>query len=192
MHSNDGCRVETSSFSQDFPRLKTLRFIDVEQWAIVELQSVPQYLALSYVWGDTSKIRESLLVPGALRDLRWLIPRAVRDAIILTRELGMRYVWVDALCLVQDDPDDVERGVEIMDEIYERSWLTIIAASGHNADAGLPGIGENSRYPTVAIPVTDHISVGLYVPLHKFWTAPSISRERGRMHFKLQNPTSVI
>ncbi|KLO82040.1 tol protein [Fusarium fujikuroi] len=41
--------------------------------------------------------------------------------------------------------EDLERGINVMDLIYERSLLTIIAASGNDADAGLPGVRARSR-----------------------------------------------
>ncbi|KAK4445539.1 heterokaryon incompatibility protein-domain-containing protein [Podospora aff. communis PSN243] len=170
-HSHHRCGVGAGSFHDCFPGLNILRFVDVKLLAVAELQSVPKYIALSYVWGETSSVRltttsrASFMVPGYIEKAWDSIPRTIKDAIELTRSLGMRYLWVDALCLMQNDPDDVSRGVDIMDEIYERSWLTIIAASGHDADAGLPGIAEGSRCSTTAIPVTKDLSVGLHVPL---------------------------
>ncbi|KAK1755499.1 heterokaryon incompatibility protein-domain-containing protein [Echria macrotheca] len=172
-HSRHRCGVPESSFHESFPGLDVLRFVDVKLLAIAELQRVPKYVALSYVWGETSSIRltatsrSSFLVPGYLENAWDCIPRTIKDAIELTRRLGKRYLWVDALCLMQNDPDDVSRGVKVMDEIYERSWLTIIAASGHDANAGLPGIAEGSRCSNTAIRVTEDISVGIYVPLDR-------------------------
>ena len=172
-HSHHRCGLTASSFHECFPALDVLRFVDVNLLAIAELQRVPEYIALSYVWGETSSIRltttsrSSFLVAGYIEKVWDYIPRTIKDAIELTRRLGMRYLWVDALCLMQNDPDDVSRGVSMMDEIYERSWLTIIAASGHDANAGLPGIAEGSRCSTTAIPVTKDVSVGIYVPLDR-------------------------
>jgi hypothetical protein len=49
----------------------------------------------------------------------------------LVKALNERFLWVDALCLVQNDE---------MDMIYERVLMTIVAASGDNVNAGLPGV----------------------------------------------------
>jgi hypothetical protein len=151
-----------------------LRFIDVVQLSVVELRTVPRYVALSYVWGEAPTIRlttisrAALFQPGGLKKAWRFLPRTIQDAMVLVRTLGLRYLWVDALCLIQNEPDDTARGVKVMDEIYERSWLTIIAASGHNANAGLPGVREGSRYPgAAAIPVAEDVSVGLFVPLDR-------------------------
>jgi len=56
-----------------------------------------------------------------------------------------RYLWVDALCLIQDDTEDLDRGVNAMDLIYERAWLTVVAACGHDANARLPGVQNGTR-----------------------------------------------
>ncbi|KAK3312603.1 heterokaryon incompatibility protein-domain-containing protein [Apodospora peruviana] len=172
-YHSDRCRVKTGSFEDSFPGLEVVRFIDVKRSSIVELRTVPHYVALSYVWGEVSTVRltatsrPGLLLPGGIEKAWQGIPRTIKDAIELVRKLGVRYLWVDALCLIQNDPDDVSRGVKIMDEIYERSWLTIIAASGHNANGGLPGIHENSRCSSAAVPITEDVSVGLFVPLDR-------------------------
>ncbi|EXJ59372.1 uncharacterized protein A1O5_12253 [Cladophialophora psammophila CBS 110553] len=60
--------------------------------------------------------------------------------------IGQRYLWADSLCLVQDNPEDFNRGIQLMGLIYEGALLTIIAANGSSADAGLPRIhGDPNR-----------------------------------------------
>ena len=59
--------------------------------------------------------------------------------------LGERYLWVDSLCIIQDDEDDKAIQIAAMDQIYSSSVLTIAAASGDNADAGLPGMSAGPR-----------------------------------------------
>ena len=60
------------------------------------------------------------------------------------RRIGCRYLWVDALCIVQDDPDDVREQITLMCDIYSGALSTIIAAWGDNADAGLPGVSPDT------------------------------------------------
>jgi hypothetical protein len=149
---SERCTLKALDFERSFPGLDVLRFIDVRQDSIVELRTVPRYLALSYVWGEVANVRLttgnrlSLLLPGAIRKVWYTILQTIRDAIELVRRLDARYLWVDTLCLIQNDPTDLASGVNIMDQVYERSWVTIIAANGHNANAGLPGIQEGSRF----------------------------------------------
>jgi hypothetical protein len=124
---------------------------------------------LSYVWGDVPNFRltkanmRELLIVGSIEAVWDMLPRTIRNAIDLTNSLGLHYLWVDALCLLQNDHEDLQLGVSVMDYIYEWSLLTIIAASGHNADAGLPGVHEGSRKVSeLALDVKIGISLGVY------------------------------
>jgi hypothetical protein len=102
------------------------------------------YLALSYVWGGVQQ-------PKLLKDCfsAWsregglpgtALPRTIRDAISLTSQLGQRYLWVDSLCIINDDDEDRTAQIENMHFIYHQAWLTIVAAAGDDANAGLPGL----------------------------------------------------
>ncbi|KAH9215479.1 heterokaryon incompatibility protein-domain-containing protein [Leptodontidium sp. 2 PMI_412] len=134
--------------------LDVLRLIDVVKGCLVELQGPCRYLALSYVWGGvngvrlTSSTKASLMKEGALQTIRHILPRTVQDAIELVNALDERFLWVDALCLVQNDTVDMRSGIEVMDLIYEKASLCIIAASGDTANAGLPGVRWGSRLVT--------------------------------------------
>ncbi|KFA54503.1 hypothetical protein S40293_09964 [Stachybotrys chartarum IBT 40293] len=132
------------------------RVIDVIQGCVVGLGPVDEYITLSYVWGlatlakgmptaMTSNI-SSLEQPGSLA--RQDLPRTIRDAMEVCRRIGCCYLWVDAFCIIQDDPRDVRAQIALMCDTYSGSLLTIIAAWGDNADAGLPGVsGETPREP---------------------------------------------
>ena len=87
-----------------------LIFIDVELSCLVHASGSAQYLALSYVWGQISPTLElkvetanklfqvgSLTLPEFLE----LLPNTIRDAMLVTKSLGVRYLWVDRLCIVR-------------------------------------------------------------------------------------------
>jgi hypothetical protein len=103
------------------------RVIDVSKMSIVFAPIKCRYLALSYVWGTrktgrlvlTSHNEEALMKPAALTENRASIPNTIWDAITVVRKLGENYLWVDSLCLVQDDPIEIEQCVAIMDLFYE-------------------------------------------------------------------------
>lgn len=103
-----------------------------------------RYIALSYVWGDISQptltkaVLETWLSDGQLRDVE--IPRTISDAIELVQMIRYRYIWVDALCIVQDDLESRHGQISQMHEIYRQADLTIVAADGDNCSAGLPGV----------------------------------------------------
>ncbi|EQB54423.1 hypothetical protein CGLO_05752 [Colletotrichum gloeosporioides Cg-14] len=106
-----------------------------------------RYVALSYVWGQVDTYR---LLRGNVKDLMkfdgltriWeKLPRTIRDVILFTEAIGERYLWIDQLCLIQDDDNDKMPGIKHMDVIYSRAFCTAVAASGEHANAGIPGWG---------------------------------------------------
>ena len=121
------------------------RAIDVDKMCIVETPLSARYVALSYLWGKnfnqlftTTKNLAKLSQPGALEKEK--IPRTIKDTINLTRMLGERYLWTDSLALIHDD------GFQYHDDwVYARAALTVVAGSGKDANAGLPGVRKESR-----------------------------------------------
>jgi hypothetical protein len=117
--------------------------IDVTMDCLVNLPSDDDYVALSYVWGHTNNLTtvRSLVSefwkPGAFKIRK--VPRTIRDAIDLIRALDFRYLWVDSLCIVQDDDETKGQLISNMDTVYGHATLTIVAASGFDAEAGLLG-----------------------------------------------------
>ncbi|KAJ4195620.1 hypothetical protein NW755_001780 [Fusarium falciforme] len=69
----------------------------------------------------------------------------------LVRSLGERYLWVDALCLIQDHPRDMKGGIEIMNSILRGSHFAIVVASGTGMQSGIPGVRPGSRQPSQQI-----------------------------------------
>ena len=126
-------------------RVGTFRAIDVHQMCIVEPPADARFIALSYLWGKnftqlftTSENLTRLSTPGMLAKEK--LPRTIKDAIQLTRILGEKYLWTDSLALIHD------RGFQYHDDwVYARAALTIAAGSGKDANAGLPGVREESR-----------------------------------------------
>ncbi|EPE31837.1 hypothetical protein GLAREA_11919 [Glarea lozoyensis ATCC 20868] len=131
---------------EDVPRW----LMDTHQQCIVPGISAHWYLALSYVWPETRENSESvsskahsLLLdnasleefqrPGFLSsdDIIKRIPMVIIHAAEFTRRLGERYLWVDRLCIVQNDSGDggTLSQVAKMDKIYSGAYLTIIAAA---------------------------------------------------------------
>ncbi|OAP60492.1 hypothetical protein AYL99_05494 [Fonsecaea erecta] len=130
-------------------------FIDVERRCIVAADSPVRYCALSYCWGDlisqrdflklTKDTKAVLTKENVLTDEHPLLPLTIRDAILFTKTIGCRYLWVDALCILQDSEEDMQAQINHMDEIYAHATLTIVAAAGKDAWAGLPGVRQDSR-----------------------------------------------
>ena len=92
---------------------------------------------------------EILEVENSLRHHISQFPQTIQDAINCVRELGERYLWVDALCIIQDKPEGKSRLIRQMDCIYENSLVTIVAAPPNEANFplpdGLPGYRAGTR-----------------------------------------------
>lgn len=73
------------------------------------------------------------------------LPRTITDAMLLVSRFDERYLWVDSLCIMQDDAENKHDQIALMDVIYQKAILTIVAVSGKNAGAGLPGVRVGSR-----------------------------------------------
>jgi hypothetical protein len=104
---------------------------------LVEQTRRPGYAALSYCWGqDQFKTKKS-----NLDSLRSGIPvadlsKTVQDAIAVARRLGIRFLWVDCLCIVQDDEQDVATEIGRMADIYQGAIVTIVASSAKSSADG--------------------------------------------------------
>jgi Heterokaryon incompatibility protein (HET) len=82
---------------------------------------------------------------GGYADIIRAFPRTIRVAIDVTRALGYRFLWVNKFCIDQEDDGDKRAQILAMDLVYRAAELTIIAADGDNADAGLPSAHDTVR-----------------------------------------------
>lgn len=125
--------------------LPDLLVIDCEAERLVPAGAGCRFAALSYVWGRSRKSgkEEDDEEPfqADLRRRRRPLPRTVRDAMHVVRELGLQFLWVDRYCIPNDSaaPGSKHHTISNMDAIYQRAALTIVAASGAHSDHGLPG-----------------------------------------------------
>lgn len=96
------------------------------------------YTTLSHCWGVQLPIRTTRsnlhLYSQAIPPES--IPRTFREAFAVTQALGIQYIWIDALCIIQDSPEEWEKEVSIMKDVYSRSRLNIAAADSANSNEG--------------------------------------------------------
>ena len=91
-----------------------------------------QYVALSHMWGDittspplrTFKSNYQAMTMDINLDY---LPRNFFDAILVCAKLGAHYLWIDSLCIVQDDPDDWARESVAMHLVYRHALCTVVA-----------------------------------------------------------------
>jgi Heterokaryon incompatibility protein (HET) len=131
-----------------------IRLIDVQQNCLIERNEpslkTPRFVALSYVWGKakqkvmlTKSQLETFKEPGFFSKLD--LDQTVQDAMEVVLKMNERYLWIDSLCIIQDDPVDQAMQIPQMHQIYGKAILTIVAAWGNHADAGLHGVGGRGR-----------------------------------------------
>lgn len=98
-----------------------------------------EYVCLSHRWGPPEAIlkSEKATVEERMREIPLsILPPTFRDAVDFTRRIGYRYLWIDSLCIIQDDPSDWEQEAAKMGLYYENSVLTLSVLQGHDPQAG--------------------------------------------------------
>ena len=151
--SNHGGACGGSDQTRDRRAYDHFLLIDVDEEKLVELPIETRYFALSYVWGQTPNVPFTLLSNLAARKLSGSmsqqsvpnLPQTIRDALTFVKSLHERYLWVDALCIIQDDPKSKPEAVARMHEVYGGAYATIVATHGTNGNAGLPGVQPGTR-----------------------------------------------
>jgi Heterokaryon incompatibility protein (HET) len=97
-----------------------------------------EYATLSYCWG--SEQPESLTKERLPRYLEGIpvssMPQTIQDAITVTKELGLRYLWIDSLCIIQNSKEDKRAEISKMRQIFKHSLVTISAANARSVSQG--------------------------------------------------------
>ncbi|OIW25269.1 HET-domain-containing protein [Coniochaeta ligniaria NRRL 30616] len=117
---------------------------------LLEGQDVPPgsaYVALSHCWGgkipDCTTTRETLA--DRKNGIPWeSIPNTFRDAMEFTLKLGLEYIWIDSVCIIQQDPSDWVREAGRMYHVYKNAQITVGAVYAENCSEGLFS-GRNPR-----------------------------------------------
>ncbi|KXH68036.1 hypothetical protein CSAL01_10859 [Colletotrichum salicis] len=156
LESHPSCRQGTG--------IRPLRFIvlppgneEIVRIRQVHSTRIEPYVALSYCWGLGQTIKTTTV--NLARHERGIevrsLPRTIQDAIDVTRRLGIRLLWVDSLCIVQNDPALLAKEVGDMAHYYANSTVTISAAVAKSCAEGF----LNTPYP-----VGPDGFVGFYFP----------------------------
>ena len=150
MHAE--CHWNISASSASFSN-QNMYLISLSRQCLVKANGGEKYVALSYVWGaGSSQFRTTkanltfLQSEGSLceKGTRDHLPGTIQRAMHLTSLLDVDFLWVDCLCIVQDDPVHAASQINSMASIYSNSYLTLCAADGIDAESGLLGISQCS------------------------------------------------
>jgi hypothetical protein len=103
-----------------------------------DISSGQPFATLSHCWGtsympkaDRSNLHQ--LVAGI--DSSYFM-KTFLEAISITRKLGLRYLWIDSLCIIQDDKDDWNNEASLMSLVYRYCFINIAATGSPNPTGG--------------------------------------------------------
>ncbi|KAF2199762.1 HET-domain-containing protein [Delitschia confertaspora ATCC 74209] len=98
-----------------------------------------RYIALSHCWGKAQIIKttQATFEERKLGISPSQLSRTFNDAIELTRRLGIPYIWIDSLCIIQDSRSDWAKEASKMASFYKNAMLTIAATKSSSGDGGL-------------------------------------------------------
>jgi len=111
-------------------------------------------MALSHCWGGpiAMTLTSSNLTEFSTAIPHEQLPRNFQDAIDITRRLGIRYLWIDSLCIVQDSGSDWAQESAKMTAVYENAFVTICALSSPDSAHGI--LNHSGSDPSITIPIT--------------------------------------
>ncbi|PTB47615.1 hypothetical protein M431DRAFT_526026 [Trichoderma harzianum CBS 226.95] len=96
------------------------------------------YCALSYCWGGDQVLKTLRERYNQYqKELPYdQLPQTIKDALQVTRSMGLRYIWIDAFCIIQDSDEDKQTEMAKMMSIYQKTQFTISVASASAATEG--------------------------------------------------------
>jgi len=126
---------------------------------------------LSHCWGDILSQPPLRTVKGNLDDhyidVPWdNLPRNFQDAALVTLKLDLQYLWVDSLCIIQDDKEDWQEQATQMAQVYQNGVLNIAASSAPDSHAGFLHNGIHADVQKVSLPAPFE---GGYVSVTREW-----------------------
>ncbi|KAK8235133.1 heterokaryon incompatibility protein-domain-containing protein [Phyllosticta capitalensis] len=100
-----------------------------------------EYAALSYCWGSYKPACMTIPMTKEERRISWeSLPQTFRDAVMFTRGLGLKYLWIDCICIIQGDENDWRKEAGKMFDVYRGAKFTLGAVFGDDSTAGLRNI----------------------------------------------------
>ncbi|KAH6722693.1 heterokaryon incompatibility protein-domain-containing protein, partial [Leptodontidium sp. MPI-SDFR-AT-0119] len=99
---------------------------------------IDRYATLSHRWGQKHPVTTTEEnIARWMEEIPWEeLPKTFQDAICIARGLGLSFIWIDSLCIIQDNPQDWEKEARRMATIYSNSHLNIAATSSIDALGG--------------------------------------------------------
>ncbi|KAI1114936.1 HET-domain-containing protein [Nemania sp. NC0429] len=119
---------------------RSIHLIETRHIQISQIQNL-KYIALSHPWGDKAEhnhyctTQETIAHHKAGIDIG-VLPHTFKDAIQVTRKLGLRYLWIDSLCIIQGAGGDFEYEAKRMETVFSSAYCVIAATCASGASSG--------------------------------------------------------
>lgn len=148
------------------PKMPT-RWLDIQTKEVVILKvadtsTEEAYVALSHAWGKGPHFRT--VQDNYQAHLHGIptesLPSTFRQATQVARDLGYKYIWIDSLCIIQDDPNDLNKELPLMGDIYRHADLTIYAQNSRNGYSGFFHQRNPQHYRPCSVPITTTTKCG--------------------------------
>lgn len=96
------------------------------------------YIALSHPWGKGPHFCTTLAnIESHRRGINLdKLPTMFKDAVVTTRELGLEYLWIDSICIIQGDGGDFDHEAKLMEDVFSSAFCVIAASSAHGQNNG--------------------------------------------------------
>ncbi|TVY19813.1 hypothetical protein LARI1_G004725 [Lachnellula arida] len=169
----DACRSLHPACHNKNPSFVPTRLIDIRGlhprlhlYQEFENNQSVQYATLSHCWGSPLIMKESCTLMKStlplftskisLEDL----PKTFQDAIQVCKALEISYIWIDSLCIIQDDKEDRDRESVTMNNVYSNGTINIAASSASDGSVGCFFERSNVRVCQILIQIDDTTSIG--------------------------------
>ncbi|ETR96852.1 HET-domain-containing protein [Trichoderma reesei RUT C-30] len=155
--NNHTCHRRTSGSSGPLPR----HILDIGSSDIrlresdVEDGEIAKYACLSHCWGASRPLSTTTANLDIHRHgICWnVLPRLFQDTITIVRRLGITLLWIDSLCIIQDDKDDWRQEAAKMGSVYQKAYIVISASKASSSEESLfGGINDQLEPSTIALP----------------------------------------
>jgi len=157
LQSHEGCSLP-ASMTLPTRLLHIVPSSDGDVVRLVETKGMPElgglrYSTLSYCWGGQAKVE---LTTGNIESMMKGIPASqlshtIQDAIWVTKNLGLEFIWVDSLCIIQNSTQDWSSEALRMSDVYRNCFFSIAAAGASTADEGLFAKRDPLQYASCSL-----------------------------------------
>jgi hypothetical protein len=144
------------------------------------------WAALTYVWGGDQEFQTTLSSLPTMKEKFHVrrLPQTIQDALTVCNGLNLKFLWVDCLCIIQNDAQDLARELAAMPQIYQQAWVTISASTASSADDGFlhdRGYKTHGNQTPISLPYACNDGVNSGTIIIGEGSAPSVAEQNNRL-----------